>query len=153
MVNYCVVTNCNSRGGFKFPVKPGIRQQWVRFVRMHRLKWSGPSKHSVICSRHFKPEEFEENPVMESLGFKSRLVHFLTMFLLQRGRCVQVPVCINIFSRQILKPNAVPTLFFKKDGQDEVRKETTKRTAFEKREHLRVSMITADDRCLLIYEM
>ncbi|XP_015774492.1 PREDICTED: THAP domain-containing protein 5-like [Acropora digitifera] len=34
------------------------RKKWVDFVKQKRAKWQ-PSKHSVICSVHFKPEDFE----------------------------------------------------------------------------------------------
>ena len=34
------------------------RKKWVNFVRQKRAKWQ-PSKHSVTCSVHFKPEDFE----------------------------------------------------------------------------------------------
>lgn len=33
------------------------RKRWVDFVKAKREKWE-PSKNSVICSRHFKPEDF-----------------------------------------------------------------------------------------------
>ena len=34
------------------------RKKWVDFVKQKRAKWQ-PSKYSVICSVHFKPEDFE----------------------------------------------------------------------------------------------
>ena len=34
------------------------RKKWVDFVKQKRAKWQ-PSKHSVTCSVHFKPEDFE----------------------------------------------------------------------------------------------
>ena len=33
------------------------RKAWVDFVKMKRAKWE-PSSSSVICSRHFKPDDF-----------------------------------------------------------------------------------------------
>ena len=34
------------------------RKRWVDFMKSKRAKWE-PSKSSVICSRHFKPTDFE----------------------------------------------------------------------------------------------
>ena len=33
------------------------RKKWVDFVNLKRAKWT-PTPHSVICSEHFKPEDF-----------------------------------------------------------------------------------------------
>ena len=33
------------------------RKVWADFVKMKRVKWE-PSSSSVICSRHFKPDDF-----------------------------------------------------------------------------------------------
>jgi len=33
------------------------RKRWVDFVKVKRAKWE-PSKSSVICSMHFKPDDF-----------------------------------------------------------------------------------------------
>ena len=33
------------------------RKRWVDFVKVKRAKWE-PSKSSVICSKHFKPDDF-----------------------------------------------------------------------------------------------
>ena len=46
------------------------RKRWVDFVKAKRAKWE-PSKSSVICSKHFKPDDFtrrldvqEENGIL-----------------------------------------------------------------------------------------
>ena len=46
------------------------RKKWVDFVKQKRAKWE-PSKHSVICSVHFKPEDFERRFVLGEPGGKS----------------------------------------------------------------------------------
>ena len=33
------------------------RKRWIDFVRLKRAQWE-PSKNSVICSKHFKPNDF-----------------------------------------------------------------------------------------------
>ena len=33
------------------------RKKWVDFVRLKRAKWR-PSKFSVLCPKHFEPEDF-----------------------------------------------------------------------------------------------
>ena len=46
------------------------REKWVDFVKQKRAKWQ-PSKRSVICSVHFKPEDFERRFVLCEPGGKS----------------------------------------------------------------------------------
>jgi len=63
--NYCVVYGCNSRGGegislHHFPKEQSIKQKWINFVKSHRSGWSGPSKHSVICSKHFCDSQYQD---------------------------------------------------------------------------------------------
>ena len=67
----CVVFGCSrtadARRGiglhripfFGDPREEGIkrRQKWVNFVQQRRAKWE-PTKHSKICSLHFKREDF-----------------------------------------------------------------------------------------------
>ena len=36
------------------------RKRWIDFVRLKRAQWE-PSKSSVICSKHFKPDDFVRN--------------------------------------------------------------------------------------------
>lgn len=33
------------------------RKKWTDFVKLKRAKWT-PTKYSIICSDHFKPEDF-----------------------------------------------------------------------------------------------
>lgn len=49
------------------PVAKRRRKLWVDFVRTKRAKWD-PSKHSVICSQHFKPDDFA-SPTVSLPGF------------------------------------------------------------------------------------
>ncbi len=35
------------------------RKRWVDFVKKTRAKWE-PSKHSCVCSKHFKTEDYEQ---------------------------------------------------------------------------------------------
>ena len=46
------------------------RKKWVDFVKQKRAKWQ-PSKRSVICSVHFKPEDFERRFALSEAGGKS----------------------------------------------------------------------------------
>jgi len=45
------------------------RKKWVDFINQKRAKWQ-PSKRSVICSVHFKPEDFEQKFVPGEPGRK-----------------------------------------------------------------------------------
>ena len=37
------------------------RKRWVDFVKAKRARWE-PSKSSVVCSKHFKPDDFARRP-------------------------------------------------------------------------------------------
>ena len=43
--------------GDERPVAKKRRKRWIDFVRLKRAQWE-PSKSSVICSKHFKPDDF-----------------------------------------------------------------------------------------------
>ena len=58
------------------------RKRWVDFVKLKRGNWE-PSKASVICSKHFKPEDFtrvytgfeaEDNEKLEEGNIMSRIL-------------------------------------------------------------------------------
>ena len=71
MPKRCVVGGCGNvadkeRGitihfipyfGDERPEAKKRRKRWVDFVNLHRSKWS-PTKYSVICSAHFKPDDY-----------------------------------------------------------------------------------------------
>ena len=87
MVNQCVAAGCTNkhRDGvslFKFPQDPDLRKQWIAQVKRTRDKWTGPTKHSVLCSIHFTDDCFDKS--MERYGLKQK---------------------------PLLKRNAVPTIF------------------------------------------
>lgn len=75
----CVAGGCSSKktseNGISlhsFPVdRPAILRQWVKFVKVTRKNWSGPSKHSVLCSLHFNEECYPTKfRMMDSMGVK-----------------------------------------------------------------------------------
>ena len=95
MVKYCVAAGCKSTSNdgisfFKFPSNPSLRQQWTRQVERTRDRWSGPSKHSVLCATHFTQDCFEPDSAIAA-----------TMGLNKRRR---------------LRSNAVPTVFERPSG-------------------------------------
>lgn len=82
---YCANTSNDGISFLKFPSDPALRQQWIRQVRRTRDQWSGPSKHSVLCARHFSEDCFEpDSAIAASMGLSKR---------------------------RRLKPNAIPTIF------------------------------------------
>ena len=90
MVQYCIAACCsNTRSDgislFKFPSDPVLREKWTREVKRMRDRWSGPTKHSVLCEKHFTAESFEPDSAIAS-----------SMGLAKRKR---------------LRPNAIPTIF------------------------------------------
>ena len=46
--------------GHERPEAKKRRKRWIDFVRLKRAQWE-PSKDSVICSKHFKPDDFVRN--------------------------------------------------------------------------------------------
>uniref|UniRef100_F7BH60 THAP-type domain-containing protein n=2 Tax=Ciona intestinalis TaxID=7719 RepID=F7BH60_CIOIN len=61
MPNRCVVGGClntyqNKVKIHKFPKSPILKQCWVKFVQCTRADFEQPSKNSVICGKHFKPD-------------------------------------------------------------------------------------------------
>lgn len=60
----CVVAGCSKRQSdgvsvHVFPKDERQRAAWVRFVKLTRADWSGPSQYTVICSDHFNDDWYE----------------------------------------------------------------------------------------------
>ena len=63
MVNECNVPNCrNSTRGHPFPSDPHLREKWVNVIQTLYDEKTGklwqPNKHSLVCEKHFLPEDF-----------------------------------------------------------------------------------------------
>lgn len=58
---YCCVPLCTSQGGHKFPRDPTMRWRWQLAIKRldptSNKVWS-PTKSSVVCSRHFNPDDY-----------------------------------------------------------------------------------------------
>ena len=90
MVKRCVAAGCSNTYSdgvslFQFPRDPVLRQQWSQQVRRTRARWSGPSEHSVLCSKHFTESCFEPSSALASK--------------------------VGLEKRKRLKADAVPTIF------------------------------------------
>ena len=49
------------------------RKKWVDFIKAKRAHWK-PTKHSAVCSEHFKPEDFQRYfSGLPGANFKPRL--------------------------------------------------------------------------------
>ena len=74
MVQYCITAGCsNTRSDgvslFKLPSDPLLREKWTREVKRTRDSWSGPTKHSVLCEKHFVEDSFEaDSAIAPSMG-------------------------------------------------------------------------------------
>ena len=127
MVKTCVAAGCNKSNSdgvslHKFPRDKTLRKKWIDQVKRHRDKWE-PTDYSVLCSNHFEKSCFMPDRVlMQSLGMGKK--------------------------KPCLKPDAVPTLFTKPtritmkricDVDNPPPKK--RRSAYEKREQYRVSLI------------
>ena len=65
ITKYCCVPSCKETGGFQFPTDPLLRKTWCIAVRRetkNKKLWT-PSKHSVVCKKHFKEEDFAKSPI------------------------------------------------------------------------------------------
>ena len=51
------------------------RRRWVNFVKRTRAQWE-PTKNSAVCSKHFKPDDFEQ-PLAQSLAFSETFLRTL----------------------------------------------------------------------------
>ena len=51
----CCVPQCSNRGQHVFPSDEKVRKKWI--VAVKRDKWK-PSKYSVVCLKHFTPQDY-----------------------------------------------------------------------------------------------
>ncbi|XP_065114768.1 uncharacterized protein [Paramisgurnus dabryanus] len=83
MVNHCVCGGCtnSSRSGhrvFRFPNKTkdaAIFRAWVRFVQLRRRDFTSASvsKNAVVCSAHFRSEDYRAGDIMEcNMGYRGK---------------------------------------------------------------------------------
>ncbi len=60
----CCVPGCSNRGGHLFPTDENRRKAWVLAINRHEGENKGkawiPSNSSVVCKRHFLPEDYKE---------------------------------------------------------------------------------------------
>ena len=63
MPRRCVAAGCNTKSGegyslHGFPLEQDLHAKWVQAVKRQRSNWDGPSKHSMLCSKHFEADCF-----------------------------------------------------------------------------------------------
>ena len=73
----CWVYNTKSGEGYSlhgFPHEQDLHTKWVRAVKRQRSNWDGPSKHSMLCSKHFKADCFVTEGVRyrDSIGMPAK---------------------------------------------------------------------------------
>jgi len=73
----CVVVECHTVGGMgysfhHFPKYPAICSLWVKAVHNQRKNWKGPTDASLICSKHFELDCYEQY-YREELGLPSKV--------------------------------------------------------------------------------
>ena len=91
MPRRCVAAGCDTKNseGYSlhtFPRDRDLREKWIRAVKRQRSNWDGPSKYSLLCSKHFEPDCF----VTEGSRYRDE---------------------VGIPTKKRLKPDAVPTIF------------------------------------------
>ena len=63
MSRRCVAAGCNTKSGegyslHGYPREQDLHAKWDRAVKRQRSNWGGPSKHSILCSKHFEADCF-----------------------------------------------------------------------------------------------
>ena len=53
-----------------FPKDPKTCQQWVKFVRRHRVDFIQPTKYSSLCSAHFEESCYYRQLAEEGSGYR-----------------------------------------------------------------------------------
>ena len=91
MPRRCIAAGCNTKDseGYSlhtFPRNKELRDKWIRAVKRQRSNWDGPSKYSLLCSKHFEPNCFKT----EGSRYRDE---------------------VGIPAKKRLKPDAVPTIF------------------------------------------
>ena len=90
MPRCCVAAGCNIVSGEGYSLHAFLRDEslctkWIRGIKRQRSNWEGPSVHSLLCSKHVKPN-----------SFASKGVHYCDAIGLPMKKC--------------LKPDAIPTI-------------------------------------------
>ena len=70
MPNRCVAAGCSNTTRpaialYKFPKNPVLRKQWERQMQRTSAKWTA-TESSVLCSKYFTAECFEESAALAS---------------------------------------------------------------------------------------
>lgn len=139
MVKCCVAAGCSNTYSdhvslFKFPKDPVLRQKWVKNVQITRARWSGPSEHSVLCSEHFDSSCFEPDSELASQMGMQKLKADAVPTLFEKPRAG-----VSLFS----EAGPSGTLSQKRSSSSsslaDAGTSKKKRTAYEKRERIRVS--------------
>ena len=61
----CCVPKCTEKGGYIFPKDKELKKKWrvaIRRADKQKRLWN-PTKHSVVCRKHFKTSDFVEPKV------------------------------------------------------------------------------------------
>ena len=90
MVKRCITAGCSNTNAdgvslFHFPRHLSLRQKWNRQVQRTRADWKDATEYSVLCSKHFTNECFEEDSFIAAQ--------------------------FGMTKRKRLKPDTVPTIF------------------------------------------
>ncbi|KAL8603440.1 hypothetical protein ACOMHN_053107 [Nucella lapillus] len=71
MSNRCCVYGCNIPQDHAFPRDPTLRKQWIQLVK--REKTFEPTKNSIVCTSHFRKEDYCDGPTYDGSVVRKRL--------------------------------------------------------------------------------
>ncbi|XP_033127191.1 THAP domain-containing protein 10-like [Anneissia japonica] len=113
----CKTTHLDGVSFYPFPTETTQRKKWIQAVGISRADWQ-PTKHSMLCGRHFEAECFE---------MKSSIGNYLGV--------------VGKIKKRLVK-GAIPTVFEKPKYPGSLGERPPvkkgKSTAYEKRERKRV---------------
>ena len=130
MPRRCVAAGCNTLGGegyslHAFPREQNLRAKWIRAVQRQRSHWDGPSKYSMLCSKHFHPDCF----VTEGARYRDAM---------------------GLPTKKRLKSDAIPTIFPSSIHSGDRPSTPPPRPAAEKRQRQAVSSKTYYNKIYII---
>ena len=93
MPRRCAAIGCSSVSGkgysfHEFPRDDALHAKWARAVKLQLIGWKGLTMASFLCCKHFEPDCF----VTEGIRYRN---------------------AVGIPAKNLLKPNAMPTIFLK----------------------------------------
>jgi len=132
-----------------FPPDPSLRLEWTRQVQRTRANWPGPTTNSFLCSDHFTSDCYEEDTaIAKGFGIEKRVrlkKDAVPTVFPRRSDCNESSSTDPSSTQSSSVSNTGEQCSSRKrPREDVVVPVEKKRTAYEKRERLRVILCIAN---------